>query len=306
MNVDEALDPLHKPHWDKFKLIIKNNKLAQALLFISSASLKTEKLVHHLITFLLCQAPASEPCLHCSDCLMMMHNEHPDVLSISAEKTGTAIKIEQIRFLQEEIYQKPQRGKGRFVIIDAAENMNRAAANALLKILEEPPEHSRFILMAEHLATLPATLLSRCQLWRINPEHSDRHFRLLDPKEAISPEIENQYLFIVQDLLSLLKGELIPSSLALNWKAIPLKTLLDLLYRIYAQILMINTLPEINSDIDSMIKTIAEMTKPQKIFYQLDKIKALQRKLIHNIHVNNVLAIEDLLMDLCQGEAYVG
>lgn len=293
------LEPIYHQYWHKLQTIINNHRLAQSLLFVGTASSQIDLLIRRLMAALLCCKGENEPCLECPDCLMSLQNEHPDLLLIQPEKAGTAIKIEQIRTLQTEIYQTTQRGNCRFILIKSAENMNKASANALLKILEEPPEHCRFILIATHLATLPATILSRCQLWRINSTDNSDYANLL----GLNNDVEHGEL-VLQDLLSLMNRETIPTLVAENWKSIPLSSLLQLLYLIYAQMLM----PEFikgGMQGKNTVQEIYKKIKPQKIFHQLDKINTLQKKLSHNIHVNAVLAMEDLLMDLCQGAIYV-
>ena len=95
---------------------------------------------------------------------MIERMEHPDVEWIKPEKNGGAIKIDQIRELQNTAYLTPQRARYRLIVIEAADRMNTASANALLKILEEPAQHTVFILIAQQLSTVLPTILSRCQI----------------------------------------------------------------------------------------------------------------------------------------------
>ncbi len=102
-----------------------------------------------------------EPCGHCLSCRKLTDRNHPDLLTIEPE--GSAIKVEQIRALQDRIVFKPVEGSRRIVLIDPADEMNIAAANAFLKTLEEPPSQTILILITSKPFSLPETIRSRCQ-----------------------------------------------------------------------------------------------------------------------------------------------
>ena len=88
----------------------------------------------------------SEPCGLCRSCRKILSNSHPDVIQI--KPSGYNIRISQIRDLCGILSLKPYEAKVRVVIISAAQTMNMAAGNALLKILEEPPDRTILILTA--------------------------------------------------------------------------------------------------------------------------------------------------------------
>lgn len=108
-----------------------------------------------------------DACDTCLSCGKADHNNHLDIVVLEPE--GPFIKIQAIRNLQERMKFKPWEGKKRVCIIDSAERMNDAAANALLKTLEEPPAANIIILISPLPSQLPATILSRCQQVRFNP-----------------------------------------------------------------------------------------------------------------------------------------
>jgi DNA polymerase-3 subunit delta' len=111
-----------------------------------------------------------DSCDHCSSCRKADHNNHPDMIVLEPE--GQFIKIQAIRNLQERMKFKPWEGKKRVCIIDNADRMNDVAANALLKILEEPPAANVLILISAFPSQLPATILSRCQQVRFSLDAS--------------------------------------------------------------------------------------------------------------------------------------
>ncbi|MFQ5579423.1 MAG: DNA polymerase III subunit delta' [Nitrospiria bacterium] len=104
---------------------------------------------------------ASEPCGECLSCRKMIDGNHPDFSTIEAD--GNTIKVDQIRVMEEKIVFKPLESPQKVILIDPADKMNAAAANGLLKTLEEPPSHAMMILIASRPASLPETVLSRCQ-----------------------------------------------------------------------------------------------------------------------------------------------
>lgn len=98
---------------------------------------------------------------------------HPDLLLIEPEPDKTGISVEQIRNLIHFAELTSHQGAARCAIIYPAELMNTSAANSLLKTLEEPPAGVFIILVCEALSQLPATVISRCQHWRIASPPAD-------------------------------------------------------------------------------------------------------------------------------------
>ncbi|MDF7667263.1 DNA polymerase III subunit delta' [Orbaceae bacterium ESL0727] len=112
---------------------------------------------------LLCQqATGSEPCQKCHSCQLFAVDNHPDYYQVSCEKNKHAIGIDQIRSMTSKIYEKSQQGGNKVIWIKQAALMTEAAANALLKTVEEPPTNTYFILSDDHNHTLLPTIHSRC------------------------------------------------------------------------------------------------------------------------------------------------
>ena len=108
-----------------------------------------------------------EPCGACPACRKIMSGNHPDVIHV--KPTGAIIKIAQVRSLCEALSMKPYEAKMRVVIVTDAHTMNPSAGNALLKMLEEPPDRTILILTAPQRVDLLPTIVSRCQPVRFNP-----------------------------------------------------------------------------------------------------------------------------------------
>ena len=103
-----------------------------------------------------------ESCNRCSSCLKIDKNISPDFTIISPVSPGSRIKIDQIRTLKESIYWQPLQNRKKITIIDDADRMTIEASNALLKILEEPPEFAILILVTAFPDTILPTIQSRC------------------------------------------------------------------------------------------------------------------------------------------------
>ena len=103
---------------------------------------------------------------------LVFNGAHPDYLSIAPvlddNKSGQ-IKIDQIRSLVPFMAHKPARGRFRVTVIDSMEEVNRNGANAMLKLLEEPPENSVLFLVSSRPGQLPPTIRSRCRVVRLSP-----------------------------------------------------------------------------------------------------------------------------------------
>lgn len=150
-----------------------------------------------------CQAPAttsaSDPrgvsqeeiypfgaCGACRSCRKILSKHHPDIIHL--KPSGVSIRIAQIRELCHIFTMKPYEAQYRVAIIADAHTLNLEAANAFLKMLEEPPEKSLFILIAEQSADLLPTIASRCQPIRFNPLSLSSLAHILVETHAVSSE----------------------------------------------------------------------------------------------------------------------
>jgi len=108
-------------------------------------------------------------CDSCTQCRKINAGVHADVILVQPEEDGAAIRISQIREILETLALRPLEGTHKVYIIDPADAMNDAAANALLKALEEPPEDCSFILISANPQALLVTVRSRCQTYSFAP-----------------------------------------------------------------------------------------------------------------------------------------
>lgn len=294
----------HPEQWKKIKAAVDNQRLTQAMLFVGPMHCALPEFARSLTQLIFCKQRVNEPCLQCLDCKMSGNDEHPDMQWIKPEKTGGSIKIDQIRELQASAYLTPQRSNHRIIIIDAAERMNTASANALLKILEEPAPHTIFILIAQQLSTVLPTVLSRCQIipFSIADESYSNNLLLLADKYASESDralIIKNAESILDGLIALLEHKEHPCVLAAVWLQYELNTFLWFLYLVFAQLqhMHFKQLLATGPAQNQLIKLLS-ILNPILIFKQIDKINTLLGKLSHNMNVNHTLVLEDLLLSL--------
>ncbi|MCP4748236.1 MAG: DNA polymerase III subunit delta' [Desulfobacteraceae bacterium] len=133
--------------------------------------------------------PQHDACGQCRTCRQIQADTHPDVLTI--EPIGAFLRIDQVRRMLSALALKPFQPGHRAVIITKAHMMNKEAANALLKILEEPPDNTVLILTALQKSDLLPTISSRCRQIRFSPLSHTELFNLLIKQENIDPDQAN-------------------------------------------------------------------------------------------------------------------
>ena len=144
-----------------------------ALLVQALPGMGDDALVYALSRYLMCHSPeGSKSCGRCHSCQLMQAGTHPDYYAMEPEKGKSALGVDAVRTVTEKLYERARLGGAKVVLISDAARLTEAAANALLKTLEEPPENTWFFLVSRDPARLLATLRSRC-----------RHFHLAPPPE---------------------------------------------------------------------------------------------------------------------------
>jgi DNA polymerase-3 subunit gamma/tau len=128
--------------------------------------------------------PTAAPCGECEHCVAIAQDRHVDVLEMdAASRTG----VNDIRELIDGVRYRPTSARYKIYIIDEVHMLSTAAFNALLKTLEEPPEHVKFVFATTEIRKVPVTVLSRCQrfdLRRVDAELLVRHFGEIAEKEG--------------------------------------------------------------------------------------------------------------------------
>lgn len=140
--------------------LVKNEKIVHSYMFIGEEGIGKKLMAKEFAKILLCTDETKKYCNGCKSCIGFNTNNNPDFNII--EPDGNSIKIDQIRQMQEEIYQKPIISNKKIFIINNADSMTKEAQNCLLKTLEEPPIYVTIILICANENNILVTVKSRC------------------------------------------------------------------------------------------------------------------------------------------------
>jgi DNA polymerase-3 subunit delta' len=162
----------HQRQIEHLRNAMRNGRLAHAYLFLGKDGIGKKLVALNLAKALNCPRDGEEPCGECPSCRKVDNRHHPDVLLV--EPQGQWIRIDQIRDLQRELSHRPYEGERRVCILGDSDRMTQEAANALLRILEEPPLHTVLILLAANGNLILPTIASRCQRISFSPLPFDR------------------------------------------------------------------------------------------------------------------------------------
>ena len=167
----------------RLQTLLREGRVPHALLFSGPRGVGKRMLATSTAAALLCKSPKDGlACGACESCRALAAGTHPDFYAVLPEKSGKAvrsIKIEQIRELRAEAARLPRLSARRIVLLDDAETMNDAAANALLKTLEEPPGDNVFFLVTGARQALLPTIVSRCTGVRFAPLNGEAMTQVL-------------------------------------------------------------------------------------------------------------------------------
>lgn len=156
----------------QLRAAVAREHVAAAYLFVGPEGVGKRLTAQTLALTLLCQAAAAErPCGQCGACGRGHSGTHPDLVCIAPlpEKATHEITIDQIRAMQARLRFHAMEGGHQIALLDAADTLNDEAANAALKLLEEPPARTHLILIAAQPDRLLPTIRSRCQTLRFMP-----------------------------------------------------------------------------------------------------------------------------------------
>lgn len=140
---------------------VQTNNILHSYLFTGIDGIGKSLFAKEFAKMILCNSSEIKPCKKCKSCLEFQGGSHPDFLQIIPED-GKTIKIEQIRYLQKKVAEKPVASNRKVYIINDCDTMTREASNALLKTLEEPPTYATIILITSNESKLLLTIKSRC------------------------------------------------------------------------------------------------------------------------------------------------
>jgi len=173
------------------KNAIKTGRVAHAFLFVGTRGVGKTTMARILAKALNClktDAPTTEPCCKCQSCIAINTGEDIDVIEIDGASNNG---VEQVRELRQNAIYRPARGRYKIYIIDEVHMLSVPAFNALLKILEEPPDHVKFIFATTEPNKVIPTIQSRCQRFdfcNIGPVQIAEHLKFVLKEEKIKFE----------------------------------------------------------------------------------------------------------------------
>ncbi len=169
-----------RPNWglightwavDMLRRHIAARSVRHAYLFIGPPGVGRRTLALRFVQALLCSQPpaAGEFCGDCRNCRSLSTLSHPDLVVVQAEREGGILKVDQVREVRRLASLKPYQTDYRIALFLRFQEANDSAANALLKTLEEAPEHLLLLLTADAVEALLPTIVSRCEVLRLRP-----------------------------------------------------------------------------------------------------------------------------------------
>ncbi|MCY4438880.1 MAG: DNA polymerase III subunit delta', partial [Deltaproteobacteria bacterium] len=152
----------HQGQIELLRRAVDRDRLHHAYIFVGPEGTGKRTVATALAAAIQCQAGDGDACGECPSCLCIRDGNHADLHWLEQRKGKRDITIEQVRELQKQLVLRRFTGRKKIAIIDPLTLVNLHAQNALLKTLEEPPEDSLLILIAESTGDVLPTVLSRC------------------------------------------------------------------------------------------------------------------------------------------------
>lgn len=185
-----------EPVAQALKNAIQSNRIAHAYLFTGVRGVGKTSTARILAKALNCvKGPTITPCDECSACRAISVGEDIDVLEIDGASNN---KVEEVRELRQNTQYRPQSSRFKIYIIDEVHMLSGSAFNALLKTLEEPPPHVKFIFATTEVQKIPITILSRCQRFDLSGiSRESIKDRLKSIVKAEGQEAEEEALLLI-------------------------------------------------------------------------------------------------------------
>jgi DNA polymerase III subunit delta' len=312
------LEPLRLRLWQARR----EDRLPHALLLTGPAGVGKEALVRAFSASLLCAAPGAlgEPCGGCRGCELQSAGTHPDFRLIQPEEAGKQIRIDQIREYTEQAGLASLLGGYKVALLQPAEAMNTAAANSLLKTLEEPVRGTLLLLLSARPGALPATIRSRCQRLEVLPPpraealawlrgqpgvgaDADLRLRLATGAPLLAAALGADQLAerarMLEEFLGLCRGKGDLLAVAERWSRLELAQVLNWLSGWLTDLLRLQVTAQppvlINADQAAQLAAAGRGLERRRLFLLLDRVLQARRDTAGAL--NAQMLLESLLLD---------
>lgn len=149
---------------------LQKKRFPHAIMIESPDDEIAERQINFIIQFILCSSEEHKPCGKCRDCMKAESFMHPDVEFIKPSGASNSLNVDTIRNVRETAYILPNEAEYKIYVFYNADNMNVSAQNAFLKILEEPPRRTIFILSVKSSTSLLETIRSRVSIFTLDAD----------------------------------------------------------------------------------------------------------------------------------------
>lgn len=314
------LFPWLEPIWQCLVAYRTKNRIPSAIMLCGLSGIGKTQLAHLYAQYILCSQPTALPCGQCRSCVLFQAGNHPDFFKVQPQENSASIKIDQVRTLVNDLGQTPGLGGYQVALIANAEDMNRAAANSLLKTLEEPRGKVLLLLQSNQPLAVPATIRSRCQLIRIpvpsqaqsanwlatqlTSEQNPTSYlamadylplKALDYANNVQVKLRDALLTALQDIHA---DKIDPTKAAAEFLTQP-KEVIQFLMMMVTDMIRINFSAKNNlNHYDKMQELIATCRNisVQELFKFLDALQEAAQALVNRSNVNLQLLLENLFI----------
>ena len=318
--------PWQGMQWQSLLERRRQRQLPHALLLTGPAGMGKRYFADCLAHALLCESPTGDglACGQCRGCLLMQAGNHPDYLLVAPEEEGKGIGIDSIRALIEFQSLKSQYGGQRVVQLQPADRLLAAAANAVLKTLEEPVGDTVLLLVTDRPSALLPTVRSRCQQVLFRPlAELDAATRQWLQEQLVEPGIDPGQLLqsgggaplaalalqtegglalrtrLLDEWLDLEQGRASAVRLAETWEKLGIEVVMPILYGLLADMIRLRLLPApaqrlTNPDLQTKLQQLAGQV--ESAFLDALLLRVQERTALLHRQVKPQVILEEILL----------
>ncbi|MGH8615622.1 MAG: DNA polymerase III subunit delta' C-terminal domain-containing protein [Gammaproteobacteria bacterium] len=323
--MEQAPYPWQEHRWQQLLGVWRQGRLPHALLLGGAEGSAIKEFAWAFSTLLLCAhgAVADQSCGSCKSCVLVKAGTHPDLHMVTSEAPGKAIKVDQIRELDNMAALKPHSGSAKCVILEPAEAMNISATNSLLKTLEEPAADTFLFVVCYQPSLLATTLRSRCLrvdmrasvptalAWleqKVGQQHQLRPLLTLTNKaplrvlELAKESGLKQWIDVFEDLEGVMLGQKDPVAVAEQWNEQEHRQLFFCLAKWLQLVIrakLSDMLPSwMESDLRQRLVRVAKSQQEGSLFDAYDKVVSAYRLISGGTNVNARPLLEEFLVPI--------